>query len=47
MTIPSVHEDDVEALRLPGRRLRWLVAKDAVAASNCSACVILWRPARR
>ncbi len=40
MTVPAIHEDDAEDLGLPGRRLRWLVAKDAVAAKNCSACVI-------
>jgi quercetin dioxygenase-like cupin family protein len=40
MTIPAIHEDDAEELGLPGRRLRWLVSKDAVKANNCSACVI-------
>ena len=26
MSVPTLHEDDVEALGLPGRQLSWLVA---------------------
>lgn len=37
---PLIHENDAEALGLPGRELRWLVAPGAVAADHCSACVI-------
>jgi quercetin dioxygenase-like cupin family protein len=44
MTVPSVHEDDVEKLGLPGRTLRWLVSKDAVYAAHCSACVVQLAP---
>jgi quercetin dioxygenase-like cupin family protein len=44
MSVPTVHEDDVEALGLPGRKLRWLVAPGAIEAVNCSACVIRVAP---
>jgi quercetin dioxygenase-like cupin family protein len=44
MTVPALHEDDVEALGLPGRRLCWVVAPDALQAEHCSACVIRVAP---
>ena len=46
MTVPAVHESDVEELGLPGRSMRWLVSdKDhALHASHCSACVIRVAP---
>jgi quercetin dioxygenase-like cupin family protein len=44
MPVPTVHEDDVVALGLPGRELSWLVAPGALAAANCSACVIRVAP---
>jgi quercetin dioxygenase-like cupin family protein len=47
MTVPAIHEDDTEELGLPGRRLRWLVSKDAVNANNCSACVIRVSPGEK
>lgn len=47
MTVPAIHEDDAEDLGLPGRHLRWLIAKDAVKANNCSACVICVAPGER
>ena len=40
MSVPAIHEDDVEGLGLPGRELRWLVAAGALRAEHCSACVI-------
>jgi len=40
MTVPAIHEDDVEALGLPGRELRWLVAPGAIPAEHCSVAVI-------
>jgi quercetin dioxygenase-like cupin family protein len=40
MSVPALHEDDVDALDLPGRELRWLVAPGALAAEHCSACMI-------
>jgi len=44
MSVPTLHEDDVEALSLPGRQLRWLVASGALRADNCSACMIRVAP---
>jgi quercetin dioxygenase-like cupin family protein len=42
---PSViHEDDVEALDLPGRRLSWLVTSDSLDARHCSMCLIRVAP---
>jgi uncharacterized cupin superfamily protein len=40
MSVPSLHEDDVDAVGLPGRELRWLVAPGAIPAVHCSTCVI-------
>jgi quercetin dioxygenase-like cupin family protein len=44
MSVPTVHEEDVQALGLPGRELRWLVGPDTVKAEGCSACVIRVAP---
>ena len=40
----TIHEDDVEALGLPGRQLRWVVAPEALKADHCSTCVIRVAP---
>jgi mannose-6-phosphate isomerase-like protein (cupin superfamily) len=45
--VPAIHEDDVEALDLTGRRLSWLVAPGAVEAQHCSTCVITVQPGER
>ena len=45
--MPTIHEDDAEALGLPGRELRWLVAPNALQANHCSACVIRVAPGDR
>jgi quercetin dioxygenase-like cupin family protein len=47
MSVPVLHETDVDELDLPGRRLRWVVSKDAIAAKHCSACVIRVPPGER
>jgi quercetin dioxygenase-like cupin family protein len=47
MTVPAIHENDVEELGLPGRYLRWLVSPDGIKASNCSACVIRLAPGEK
>jgi quercetin dioxygenase-like cupin family protein len=47
MSVPTLHETDVEELDLPGRRLRWLVADDRLKAENCSACVIRVAPGNK
>jgi quercetin dioxygenase-like cupin family protein len=44
MSVPAVHEDDLEAHGLPGRELRWSVAPGALLADHCSACVIRVAP---
>lgn len=44
MTVPAIHEDDAEALGLPGRELRWLVARSALQSEHCSTCVIRVAP---
>jgi len=44
MSVPVIHETDVEELNLPGRHLRWVVSTDALPAESCSACVIRVAP---
>lgn len=44
MSVRAVHEDEVEALGLPGRQLRWVVGPSALRADQCSACVIRVAP---
>jgi quercetin dioxygenase-like cupin family protein len=40
MSLPIVHESNIEAMDLPGRGLRWLINKATVNAQHCSMCVI-------
>jgi len=47
MSVPAIHEGDVEALSLGGRDLRWLVAPGAIQANHCSTCVIRVPPGER
>ena len=44
MTRTVVHEDSVDALDLPGRRLSWLINSELVGAEHCSMCMIRVRP---
>jgi len=44
MSIPTLHENDVESLDLPGRNLRWLVNAELLGAKHLSACVIKVAP---
>jgi quercetin dioxygenase-like cupin family protein len=44
MSVLTLHENDVEELDIPGRRLRWLVADDRLPSKNCSTCVIRISP---
>lgn len=44
MSVPVIHETDIEELDLPGRHLRWVVSPDGLAAESCSACVIRVAP---
>jgi quercetin dioxygenase-like cupin family protein len=40
MRVSTLHENDVEALNLPGRNLRWLVNADLLGSRYLSVCVI-------
>lgn len=40
MSVPVIHESDVNELDLPGRHLRWIVGDGGLSAKECSACVI-------
>ena len=44
MSVPLVHEDEVEELNLPGRRLRWLVNRELLNARHLSVCVVRIAP---
>ena len=44
MSVPLVHENDVEELNLPGRRLRWLVNRKLLNAAHLSVCVVRIAP---
>ncbi len=47
MSVPTIHESDVEELDLPGRHLSWVVSPDGIPAQHCSACVIRVAPGER
>ena len=47
MSVPVLHEDEVEELDLPGRRFRWLVADELPNPKHCSVCVIRVPRAKR
>jgi hypothetical protein len=44
MNLPIFDENSIEALDLPGRRLRWLVNEERANAQHCSMCVITVDP---
>ena len=44
MSVPVVHEDDIEELVLPGRNLRWLVTAERLNSLHMSVCVIRVAP---
>jgi quercetin dioxygenase-like cupin family protein len=44
MSVPTIHESEVEELDLPGRHLRWLVTPEGLAAQHMSVCVIRVAP---
>jgi quercetin dioxygenase-like cupin family protein len=44
MSVPVIHESEVEELDLPGRRFRWLVAEDRIQSKYSSVCVIRVQP---
>lgn len=44
MKLPIVDENSIEALDLPGRRLRWVVNGDTTGAKYCTMCMIEVQP---
>jgi quercetin dioxygenase-like cupin family protein len=44
VSLPIVNENEVEALDLPGRMLRWVVTKENTQAKHCTMCVIAVQP---
>lgn len=44
MSVPVIHETDIDEMQLPGRKFRWLVAEDRIRAKHCSTCVIRVAP---
>lgn len=44
MKLPIVDEKSIEALDLPGRKLRWVVTKENTNAQHCTMCVIQVQP---
>lgn len=47
MSVPVVHEADIQELDLPGRRMRWLISEDGQRACYCSFCVIRIAPGEK
>ena len=44
MSVPLVHENDLEEVNLPGRHLRWLVNRELLHAQHLSVCVVRIAP---
>jgi uncharacterized cupin superfamily protein len=40
MSVRLVHEQEVEAVDLPGRNLRWLISPETLGAQHMSVCLI-------
>ena len=47
MSVPQLHESQVEELDLPGRHLRWVVGDGGLTAEHCSSCVIRVAPGQK
>ena len=47
MSVPVVHENEVEELELPGRHMRWLVTPETLNARHLSMCVIRVAPGEK
>jgi quercetin dioxygenase-like cupin family protein len=47
MSVPALHESEVEELALPGRQMRWLVHSTGLESSFCSMCVIRLAPGEK
>ena len=44
MSVPTVHETEIEGLDLPGRNLKWMVNADVLGANHMSVCLIRVAP---
>ena len=44
MSVPTLHEDEIQELDLPGRHLRWLVTDELLQSKYASVCVIRVAP---
>ena len=47
MSVPIVHEGDIDEVALPGRYMRWLVNAERLGAKHLSVCVIRVLQGRR
>jgi quercetin dioxygenase-like cupin family protein len=47
VSVPQLHESQVEELDLPGRHLRWVVGDGGLTAEHCSSCVIRVAPGQK
>ena len=47
MSVPCIHEDDVEAVDLPGRNLRWMMNTEILGSKYMSTCLIKVAPGDR
>ena len=47
MSVPIVHEDDIEEVALPGRYMRWLVNAERLGAQHLSVCIIRVAPGEK
>jgi quercetin dioxygenase-like cupin family protein len=47
VSVPQLHESQVEELDLPGRQLRWIVGDGGLTAAHCSSCVIRVAPGQK
>ena len=47
MSVPTIHENDLEGLDLPGRNLRWMVNSELLGAKHMSVCLIKVAPGDR
>lgn len=47
MKVPLIHENEIEEIALPGRRLRWLADAQRLGARHLSACLIRVAPGEK
>jgi quercetin dioxygenase-like cupin family protein len=47
MSVPTIHEDDVTGVDVPGRHLKWLANAEVLGAKYLSSCLIQVAPGDR